>query len=163
MLTDMISYPYLSPSIHPLLHPSSTVPFHPPFILLHSSSSIHPPFILLLPSIHPPFTLHSPSIHPPFTLHSPSIHPPFTLHSPYSFTLHSPFIQYTLIHLPTDFTLISRVILPLGQSYVLASYFSVWKKFLRAIVENAVFYITLTIIFVVLFIYLVVVKKIVAL
>lgn len=46
---------------------------------------------------------------------------------------------------------------------MLASYFSVWKKFLRALIENALFYVTFLVIFVVLFIYLVVVKKIIAL
>lgn len=56
-----------------------------------------------------------------------------------------------------------RIILPLGQSYVLASYFSIWKKFLRALIENALFYVTFLIIFIVLFIYLVVVKHIIAL
>ena len=54
-----------------------------------------------------------------------------------------------------------RVILPLAQSYVLASYFSVWKKVLRALIENALFYITFFIIFVILFVYLVVVEKII--
>ncbi len=53
--------------------------------------------------------------------------------------------------------------LPLGQSFVLASYFSVWKKILRALIENAIFYITFLIIFLCLFVYLVVVKKIIAL
>ena len=56
-----------------------------------------------------------------------------------------------------------RIVLPLGQSYVLAGYFSVGKKILRALVENALFYITLFIIFLVLFIYLVVVEKILVL
>lgn len=45
--------------------------------------------------------------------------------------------------------------LPLGQSYVLASYFSVWKRIVRALIENAIFYITLLLIFVALLIYLV--------
>lgn len=57
----------------------------------------------------------------------------------------------------------SRIVLPLGQSYVLASYFSIWKKILRALLENALFYVTFFVIFVVLFIYLVVVEKIIAL
>lgn len=56
-----------------------------------------------------------------------------------------------------------RIVLPLGQSYVLASYFSIWKKFLRALIENALFYVTFLIIFIILFIYLVVVKHIIAL
>ena len=56
-----------------------------------------------------------------------------------------------------------RVVLPLGQSYVLASYFSIWKKFLRSLIENAIFYITFLIIFAILFVYLVVVKELVAL
>ena len=57
----------------------------------------------------------------------------------------------------------SRIVIPLGQSYVLASYFSVWKKMLRALIENALFYVTFLVIFIVLFIYLVIVKKIIAL
>ena len=56
-----------------------------------------------------------------------------------------------------------RVIIPLGQSYVLASYFSIWKKILRALIENALIYISLLIIFAALFVYLVVLKKLVAL
>ena len=56
-----------------------------------------------------------------------------------------------------------RIILPLGQSYVLSSYFSIWKKLLRALIENAVFYITFLIIFIILFVYLVVVEKVIAL
>lgn len=51
--------------------------------------------------------------------------------------------------------------MPLAQSYVLASYFSIWKKLLRALIENALFYVTFFIIFVILFIYLVVVEKII--
>ena len=54
-----------------------------------------------------------------------------------------------------------RIILPLAQSYVLASYFSIWKKVLRALIENALFYVTFFIIFLILFIYLVVVEKII--
>ena len=65
---------------------------------------------------------------------------------------HSPHTPHTL-----------RVVLPLGQSYVLASYFSVCKRILRALIENAIFYITFLIIFVVLFVYLVVVRKVIAL
>ena len=59
------------------------------------------------------------------------------------------------------FFYLCRIIIPLAQSYVLASYFNIWKKLLRALIENALFYVTFFIIFVVLFIYLVVVKKII--
>ena len=68
--------------------------------------------------------------------------------------------MYMCVHTHTH---THRVVIPLGQSYVLASYFSVWKKILRSLIENALIYISLLIIFVALFIYLVVVKKIVAL
>ena len=51
----------------------------------------------------------------------------------------------------------------MGQSYVLASYFSVWKKIVRMLVENILIYLSLLVIFVILFVYLVVIKKIVAL
>ena len=47
-----------------------------------------------------------------------------------------------------------RVFLPLLQSYFLASYFSVWKKVLRALIENLIIYSTLGAIFVVLLVYL---------
>ena len=61
------------------------------------------------------------------------------------------------------FQSIHRVVIPLGQSYVLASYFSVWKKIVRMLVENILIYLSLFVIFVILFVYLVVIKKIVAL
>ncbi len=57
----------------------------------------------------------------------------------------------------------SRLILPLAQSYVLAGYFSVWKKLLRAVIENAVFYATLLVIVVILLVYVVVIEKFLAL
>ena len=53
--------------------------------------------------------------------------------------------------------------MPLAQSYVLAGYFSVWKKLLRALIENAVFYVTLLVIVIILLIYVVVIKKLFAL
>ena len=56
-----------------------------------------------------------------------------------------------------------RIVIPLGQSYVLASYFSIWKKMLRAVIENALFYVTFLIIFVILFTYLGIVRQIIAL
>lgn len=56
-----------------------------------------------------------------------------------------------------------RVVIPLGQSYVLASYFSPWKKLLRSLIENILIYLSLFVIFAALFLYLVVVKKLVAL
>ena len=49
------------------------------------------------------------------------------------------------------------------QSYVLAGYFTVWKKILRALIENAIFYISLLVIVIILFIYVVLVKKLIAL
>jgi hypothetical protein len=55
------------------------------------------------------------------------------------------------------------VVIPLGQSYVLASYFSVWKRILRTLVENVLIYCSLFVIFAALFVYLVVIKKVVAL
>jgi hypothetical protein len=61
------------------------------------------------------------------------------------------------------FQSIHRVVIPLGQSYVLASYFSVWKKIVRTLIENILIYLSLFVIFAVLFVYLVVIKKIVAL
>ena len=64
---------------------------------------------------------------------------------------------------PHTHTHTHRVVLPLEQSYVLASYFSFWKKILRALIENAIFYVTFLVIFVILFIYLVIVAKLVAL
>ena len=45
----------------------------------------------------------------------------------------------------------------------MAGYFNVGKKILRALVENAVFYATFGVIFLVLFVYLVVVEKVVGL
>ena len=59
--------------------------------------------------------------------------------------------------------LLSRVVIPLGQSYVLASYFSVWKRIVRTLVENVLIYCSLFVIFAILFVYLVVIKKVVAL
>jgi hypothetical protein len=61
------------------------------------------------------------------------------------------------------FFVLSWVVIPLGQSYVLASYFSVWKKIVRTLIENILIYLSLFVIFAVLFVYLVVIKKIVAL
>lgn len=55
------------------------------------------------------------------------------------------------------------MVIPLGQSYVLASYFSPWKKVLRSLIENILIYASLLVIFAALFVYLVVVKKLVAL
>lgn len=46
---------------------------------------------------------------------------------------------------------------------MLASYFSIWKKILRSLIENALIYLSLVVIFAALFVYLVVVKKLVAL
>ncbi len=68
-------------------------------------------------------------------------------------------LAMSIIHIPTP----NRIVLPLEQSYVLASYFSFWKKIVRALIENAIFYATFLVIFFILFIYLVVVEKIVAL
>ena len=74
---------------------------------------------------------------------------------PYSFVCPDP-LKYLWYIIYWLFFILSWVVLPLGQSYVLASYFSIWKKILRALVENAIFYITLFVIFVALFIYLLV-------
>lgn len=52
--------------------------------------------------------------------------------------------------------LLSRVILPLAQSYVLASYFNIRKKILRALIENIIVYLTLLVIFTIIFIYMLV-------
>lgn len=51
----------------------------------------------------------------------------------------------------------------MAQSYVLAGYFSIAKRLLRALIENAVFYVTLLVIVVILLVYVVVIKKLVAL
>jgi hypothetical protein len=61
------------------------------------------------------------------------------------------------------FFFLSWIILPVVRSYVLAGYFSMWKKLLRALIENAVYYVTLGIIVVVLFVYLIFVQKVIAL
>ena len=78
----------------------------------------------------------------------------------FSSSLPFPFLLFVLLLL---LLLLFRLVLPLGQSYVMAGYFSVGKKILRALVENAIFYATLGIIFIILLIYLVVVQKVVAL
>lgn len=85
----------------------------------------------------------------------------YTCYQPYSFICPLPleilwYIIYWLLFV------LSWIILPLGQSYVLASYFSVGKKIVRALVENAILYITLLLIFVALFVYLIVVKHLIA-
>ena len=77
----------------------------------------------------------------------------------FSSSLPIPFLLFVLLLL----LFLLRLVLPLGQSYVMAGYFSVGKKILRALVENAIFYATLGIIFIILLIYLVVVQKVVAL
>uniref|UniRef100_A0A1X7UMF4 Kinesin motor domain-containing protein n=3 Tax=Amphimedon queenslandica TaxID=400682 RepID=A0A1X7UMF4_AMPQE len=81
---------------------------------------------------------------------------------PYSFICKLPLevLWYLIYWL---FFLLSWIILPLIQSYVLAGYFTVWKKLLRALIENAIFYISLLVIVVILFIYVVLVKKLIAL
>jgi len=117
----------------------------------------HPPLPPVFPSLSS--SLPSPLSPLPSTPLSPLPFPPSL---PPSLSLSLPSPPSSLPHTHTH-THTHRIILPLGQSYVLASYFSIWKRILRALIENAIFYITFLIIFAILFVYLVILRKLFAL